>query len=112
MENSKIEWTDHTFNPWIDVNMYRRGVITVTPKRKINFLGGMAVRGVRMRRVTEQLTARGKIPSNGMRTLVPLKRSMAIDQECSAHRWPMFLTIKFRKGGAGSYLHLSDSVAV
>ena len=49
-KNSKIEWTDHTFNPWIGCKRFHRVAIIATPKRKMRFASGMVVRGGRMRR--------------------------------------------------------------
>ena len=75
------------------VNMCRQGVIIVMLRRKTSFGSGTAGRGDHMRRVAEQPIALGKIPSNGTTTLVPLRQTMAIDHEYSAHRLPMSLTI-------------------
>jgi hypothetical protein len=100
MENSKIEWTDHTFNP--AVRKLVPLAITVTPKlgrSELVLFDGEIIR------VAGQLKAIGKDPSNGTQKLAILNGSTAIGHVFSVRRLPTCSIIRWSPPGAKICLH-------
>ena len=105
MENSKIEWTDHTFNPWIGCQHVSPGcdhcyAETQNAFRKWNG-GTWGPHAPRER--TADVTWRS--PSSGMQKLANLDGSTAIGRVCSVRLLPTCSIIKLLQIGAKTCSH-------
>lgn len=100
-ENSKIEWTDHTFNPWIGCQHVSPGCDHCYAEAMMDRRYGK-VNGGRM--VSENALRReiGKIQSNGTGRLVTSSVNMAGDRVFFARRLPTCSIIGSREGGGAT----------
>lgn len=96
-ENSKIEWTDHTFNPWYGCTKVSPGCDHCYAEPGQSALASF--NGETIRAAARQ-KAIGKIPSNGMRKLVRLNGSTAVGRVCFVRLFPTCLIIRLRHSGA------------
>lgn len=100
-ENSKIEWTDHNFNPWV-------GCTKVSPSCDHCYAEAWSKRSGLVQwaiiRGAEHLEAIGKSRSNGMTKRGRLRESTAIDRAYFALRLPTYSIIRPIQHGAKSYL--------
>jgi hypothetical protein len=103
MENSKIEWTDHTFNPWIGCQHVSPGCDHCYAETQNAFRKWNGVLGVRTRRGSEPQSRIGKIPSSGMQKLARLDESTAVGHVCSVRRLLMCLIIRLPQSGVVTF---------
>ena len=84
MENSKIEWTDHTFNPWIGCQHVSPGCDHCYAEAKMDHQYRKVQWGPHGERKRTSEEHIGKIRGNGMQTLERLNESTDIDHALCA----------------------------
>ena len=105
MENSKIEWTDHTFNPWIGCQHVSPGCDHCYAETQMPSESGTVVLGARTRRGSGPQSHIGKRPLGGMQKLAPSNASIAVGHVSSVPRWLTCSTIGCRRSGVVTCLH-------
>jgi len=99
-ENSKIEWCDHTFNPWIGCQKVSPGCDHCYAEAMMDHRYKKKCNGVHAASVNEHPSKIGRNQSCGMRKLAGLERKMAVGRGYFAHRSPTYSTIRLIRRGA------------
>jgi protein gp37 len=102
MEDSKIEWTDHTFNPWIGCQGVSPGCDHCYAETMMDHRYGKVEWGPHGASGPPRKI--GKNPSNGMPKPVCSKGSMAIDRGFFVRRSVTPSTKRFRQSSAKTCL--------
>ena len=101
-ENSKIEWSDHTFNPWIGCQKVSPGCDHCYAEAMMDHRYGKVEwgpHGERKRTSAENW----KKPVKWNVEAAAFSRASGIDHGCFAPRLPMSLTIRSRRRGGKTY---------
>jgi hypothetical protein len=99
-ENSKIEWCDHTFNPWEGCQKVGPGCDhCYAETRNARFGGGVAINWGRARRGAARRQLTGASRCNGMQHMPSSSLHMAGVSACSAHPSLTCLTTLYRAPG-------------
>src|ERR1035437_9656876 len=101
-KNSKIKWTDHTFNPWIGCQKVSPGCDHCYAEAQNAF---RKWNDGTWGRVSEHQILIGKSPSNGIGKPEHLNVTTGIDPECFVHRLPTCLIIRSPRPGAQTCLN-------
>src|SRR3984885_13381783 len=99
MEYSNIEWTTHTFNPWIGCQHVSPGCDHCYAEAMMDHRYGKLEWG-RTVSASGPRSHIGKIRSNGIRQPVRLNESTAIDLVFFAHLLPTYSIIRLPQSGA------------
>jgi Protein of unknown function (DUF5131) len=110
MQNSKIEWTDHTFNPWIGCQHVSPGCDHCYAEAMMDHRYGKVEWGPHGEQSGPQ-KKNGKIPSNGMRKLAISGASTVIGRGFFVRRLLTSSIIRYLKTGGKTCLRSSMSAA-